>query len=222
MPSTDLKPVVTLAALYGAGGTVVGPKVAERLGVPFVDRQILDSVAARTGLPTEAVADIDEGPRIGVSRLISMVGRASTLSGTPDGTVEPLDLQERRLRGYLEEGLAAAATSGAVVLGRGGMVVLRDAPAATHVHLRGPREARVRQAMEIEGLNRDVAERRQRVEDQARIGYVRRAYGVDGEDPDLYHLILDSTAVDFDTCADLIVAASRARIENLRPASVAE
>jgi hypothetical protein len=26
------RPVVTLAAFYGAGGTVVGPRVAERLG----------------------------------------------------------------------------------------------------------------------------------------------------------------------------------------------
>lgn len=28
-------PVVTLASLYGAGGSVVGPRVAERLGVPL-------------------------------------------------------------------------------------------------------------------------------------------------------------------------------------------
>ena len=32
------RPVVTLAAFYGAGGTVVGPRVAERLGVAFLDR----------------------------------------------------------------------------------------------------------------------------------------------------------------------------------------
>ena len=43
------------------------------------------------------------------------------------------------------------------------------------------------------------------------MGYVRRAYGVDGKDPSLYHLMLDSTALDIDTCVELIVAASRAR-----------
>ena len=32
--------VVTLAALYGAGGSVVGTRVAERLGVAFLDRAI--------------------------------------------------------------------------------------------------------------------------------------------------------------------------------------
>ena len=41
-------PVVTLASLYGAGGSVVGPRVAERLGVPFLDRAIPDAVAKQT------------------------------------------------------------------------------------------------------------------------------------------------------------------------------
>ena len=31
------RPVVTLAAYYGAGGHVVGPRVAERLGVELLD-----------------------------------------------------------------------------------------------------------------------------------------------------------------------------------------
>ncbi len=31
-------PVVALVALYGAGGSVVGPRMAERLGVEFLDR----------------------------------------------------------------------------------------------------------------------------------------------------------------------------------------
>jgi shikimate kinase len=44
-------PLVTLASLYGAGGSVVGPRVAERLGVAFLDRAIPDRVAKQTGLP---------------------------------------------------------------------------------------------------------------------------------------------------------------------------
>ncbi len=37
--------VVTISATYGAGGALVGPEVAERLGVPFVDRAIPVAVA---------------------------------------------------------------------------------------------------------------------------------------------------------------------------------
>ena len=41
---------------------------------------------------------------------------------------------------------------------------------------------------------------------------MRHAYGVDGDDPSLYHLMIDSTAIGLDTCVDLIVAASHARV----------
>jgi cytidylate kinase len=207
------KPVVTLAALYGAGGSIIGPRVAEQLGVPFLDRQIPDVVARETGLPKGAVEDVDEEPRPRVERLISTVGRASTIGGGGAGSLERLDLHERGVRAYIERLIARTGVSGGVILGRGGMVVLRGSPVALHVYLQGSPEARLRRAMEISGVDRATARRRQRIEDEARRGYVRRAYGVDGDDPGLYHLILDSTVLDSDTCVALILAASRARIQ---------
>jgi hypothetical protein len=216
--SSEVKPVVTLAALYGAGGSVIGPRVAERLGVPFLDREIPEAVTERTGLSRDAVSVVDEAPRNRSERLISTLGRASTASGTAAGAAEDVELYERRLRGHVEEFLARASESGGVALGRGGMVVLRDLPSALHVHLGGPRVARVNQGMALEGVDRETAERRQEAEDEARIGYVRRAYGVDGEDPGMYHLMLDSTALDLDVCVELIVAASQARIRTQRTA----
>ena len=214
-------PVVTLASLYGAGGSVVGPRVAERLGVPFLDRAIPDAVAKQTGLPEDAVADVDEQPRTAMERLVASLGRSSTVSGGAGGSAERLDMQERELRAYIEEFLARASVSGGVALGRGGMVVLRSVPWALHVHLGGPREARLQQRMRLEGIDHETAERRRKVSDRTRMEYVRRAYGVDGEDPSLYHLMIDSTALDLDTCADIIVAASRARTPRLAPTSPA-
>ena len=202
--------MVTLAALYGAGGSVVGPRVAERLGVRFLDRAIPEAVAKETGLSESAVEDIDEKPRGTTARVMATLGRVATAGGS-EGSVDRLDLQEARLRSYIEGFLADAAAAGGVALGRGGMVVLREVPWALHVYLGGPAEARIEQAMRIDRIEREQAEREQKAEDQARIGYVQRAYGVDGTDPALYHLVLDSTALDLDTCVELIVAASEAR-----------
>jgi len=202
--------VVTLAALYGAGGSVVGPRVADRLGVPFLDRGIPEAVAKEAGLSDQAVDEIDEKPRSTTTRLVATLGRAATAGGS-EGAVDRLDLQERRLRSYIEEFLAESAASGGVALGRGGMVVLRDVPWALHVYLGGPVDARIEQAMRIDRIERDQAEREQKLEDRARIDYVQRAYGVDGTDSVLYHLTLDSTALELDACVELIVAASRAR-----------
>ena len=203
-------PVVTIAALYGAGGTEVGERVAERLGVPFLDRGIPKAVADEAGLSDQAVEEIDERPRDRIPRLMSTFGRVATAGGS-EGSVDRLDLQERRLRTHIENFLADAAAAGGVALGRGGNVVLREVPWALHVYLRGPREARIEQAMRLNAVDRGEAERLQKLEDRARIEYVRRAYGADGEDPGNYHLMLDSTALDLDACAELIVSASQAR-----------
>ena len=210
-------PVVTIAALYGAGGTVVGPRVAERLGVPYLDREIPEAVAKRMGLSEQAVADVDEEERSGVQRLVSSLGRAATISGAVGGSSEHLDVQERTIRGHIEEQLAKAAVSGGVALGRGGMVVLRSVPQALHVHLGGPAEARIQQRMALDGIDHATARRRRELIDRTRMRYVRSAYGVDGEDPSLYHLMLDSTVIDLDACVDLIVAAGQARTRKPRP-----
>jgi hypothetical protein len=207
-------PVVTLASLYGAGGSLIGPRLAQQLGVPLLDREIPDFVAERTGLSTEAVASVDQEPRGTIDRLVSSLGRASTISGGMSGSTEHLDLQERRLRGYIEEFLARSIVSGGVAVGRGGMVVLRSVPWALHVHLGGPRNARIEQRMAIEGIDRETARQRQEVEDRTRMSYVRRVYGVDGGDPSLYHVMLDSTALSVDACVEIVVAASRDRTQN--------
>ena len=210
-------PVVTIAALYGAAGSIIGPRVAEELGVPFLDRDIAEAVAERSGLSEATVADVDEVPRSRLDRLAASLGRASTLSGASGGSVEHLDLQERAVRSHVEEFLARATTDGGVAMGRGGMVVLRTVAWALHVYLGGPPEARIAQRMAIEGIDRATAEDRQRAEDASRVSYVRRAYGVDGRDPVWYHLMLDSTAIDVDTCVHLIVTAAHARSRQPRP-----
>ena len=45
---------VTIAATYGAGGSVIAPAVAERLGLPLVERAIPVPVAERIHEPLQA------------------------------------------------------------------------------------------------------------------------------------------------------------------------
>jgi cytidylate kinase len=208
--------VVTIAALYGAGGSVVGPRVAERLGVQFLDRAIPSAVAKRAGLAEAALADIDEEPRTGWQRLPAILGRSSPATGA-SGQVERLDLEERRLRAEIEEFLADASRAGGVVLGRGGAVVLADVPGALHVYLGGDRKARMKRVMELQGIDRATAARRVKANDRARRDYVKSTYGIDGDNPHLYHLMIDAIALDADVCVELIVAAAQARVRQQLP-----
>jgi len=63
-----------------------------------------------------------------------------------------------------------------------------------------------------------IQELRQRLPevDRARAQYVQRLYGVDIDDPDLYHLQIDSTVVPADACAGLIAAAYRGTLTDTR------
>lgn len=212
------RPIVTLAALYGAGGSVVGPRVAERLGVKFFDREVMaQAVASETGLPEKAVAQVDDEPGSRLGRLAARVGKLSTVTGEGGGAIERLDLQERALRGHIEGFVARRRETGGVVLGGGGMVVLRSVPWALHAYLRGSPNARVRQAASVLGIDPETAARRQKSADRARMDYVRRAYGVDGRNPSFYHLVLDSTALSPEACVDIIVNAANARLDDPRP-----
>jgi cytidylate kinase len=112
------------------------------------------------------------------------------------------------MRAQMRRFMAEAARSGGVVLGRGGAIVLREVPQALHVYLGGPVQARIAGAMEAESVDRATAERRVKANDFARREYVRKAYGADGDDPALYHLMIDATAFGVDACVELIVAAA--------------
>jgi cytidylate kinase len=85
-----------------------------------------------------------------------------------------------------------------------------DRPVGAARSPRWPREARIKEASRLEWIEHEAACRRQQSEDKPRIDYVRRGYAVDPWDTDLYHLILNSTAVSVDT---LIVIVARACVQ---------
>jgi cytidylate kinase len=213
----SLPAVVTIAALHGAGGGIVGPRVAERLGVEFLDRAIPTRVAEQAGLTREAVTAADERPRSGVNRVVSRLARVSNAATASSQDVERLDLEERRIRAEIEEFLARAQHSGGVVVGRGGAVVLRSVPGALHVYLGGDEGDRIDRTMKLDDVDRETARRRVRAHDRARRQYVREAYGVDGDDPGLYHLMIDAPALGTEACVELIAAASRSRTAQSTP-----
>jgi cytidylate kinase len=203
--------VVTLSAAYGTGGSQVGPALAERLGVPFVDRAIPIGCAERMAVPLREALERDENVGATLSGMARWLGHVGVAFGAPPPreTLGAAGVEQRR--GTEEVIREHAAGGGAVILGRAGAVVLADAPGALHVRLTGPREARVAQGMALEGVDRETAERHLEESDRAREAYVRHFYGADAGDPGLYHLVLDSTALGLDPCVELIATAARAR-----------
>jgi cytidylate kinase len=203
-------PLVTLSAAYGAGGSYVGPRLADRLGVQFIDRAIPSEVARRLAVPFAEAARRDESVGTAFERFVRMFAPVGVVYGARP-IVDPDVLDEQSYRLATEQVIREeAARHGGVILGRAGALVLAGNPEALHVRLFGPPELRAEQAMRIEGISHDEAERRLAENDRAREAYVRHFYNADPTELRHYHLALDSTAVDLDACVDLIAQAAEA------------
>jgi cytidylate kinase len=199
--------VVTISASYGAGGAYVGPRLAERLGVPFMDRAIPTEVAHRLAVPLAEAVHRDESAGSVFERFIRALAPAGMAFGARP-YLEHEIVDENAYRDATEQVIREqAAREGGVFLGRAAALVLRDSPRALHVRLYGPREARVERAMEMEGITREEAEQRLRDNDRAREAYVHHFYGADPNDLQHYHLALDTTVFSLDRVVDLIVLA---------------
>jgi hypothetical protein len=199
-------PLVTLSASYGAGGSQVGPALAERLGVEFLDRAIPAQVAERLAVSLDAALAHDESLGDAIGRFVSSfamlpeLASAMAQAGVPAG---------EDYRAHTEAVIREHAAQGAVVLGRAGALVLRDRPGALHVRLDGPADRRVERMMDQQGLERPEAERLRKDADRAREAYVRHFYGADARDPAHYHMVIDSTRLPVGCVVESIAAALR-------------
>ncbi|GGO73818.1 cytidylate kinase-like family protein [Nonomuraea cavernae] len=205
--------VVTISATYGTAGSLIGPAVAERLGVPFVDRAIPSAVAEELGCSLEEALAHDDRAEHGLGRLLSGAVRLPTVTfGGIDMYVPgvlphaPEDFVHRTERVLRE----TARVRGGVFLGRAGAIVLAGHPGALHVRLDAPLKRRVLQTATLGDLGEREARRLIEDNDRARAAYVRHFYRADPTDSCLYHLVIDSTCIPVPTCVELITTAAEA------------
>jgi cytidylate kinase len=201
--TSDRVRLVTISAAYGAGGSVIAPALAQRLGVPFMQRATTTAGGVADNCTEQLTPD--EEQNMPVNRLLASFTHAASFGSTQSPL--PASLYDEELRRGGEEGiLALAAAGGGVVLGRGAAVVL-GRERGFHVRLYGPAELRAAQGAGIEGIGPDEARKHLTAADRARDAYVRRLYHVDPADPKHYHLMIDSTALPLDVVTELVFRA---------------
>lgn len=199
-------PVITISATFGAGGSVIAPAIASRLGLPFLDRMVSADLAEAAKRSTESLSEA-ESRATPHNRFFAYLAHAAPVGTVIPPPVDAFD-DDQTLRSRAEAGIAELRRGvGGVVLGRAAAVILAGAPATYHVRLDGPVERRVAAAAAIEHIEVGDAERRRELTDRARTAYVRRLYRVDPTDLALYHLVIDTTVLPTDAAVDLVVRA---------------
>jgi cytidylate kinase len=138
--------VVTLSRDYGAGGEMVAQKLAEYLGIPVYDREILDRVARKAKIDTFKLESHDESVSAGVSTFLY-----SVLTGTAGDM--------RTYRRALYEVVAELAQKDCLLVGRGAHLIL-SGKKVFRVRIVGSKVVCAKRVAEESGLPLPEAERK--------------------------------------------------------------
>jgi cytidylate kinase len=207
-------PVVTLFEKYGAGARYIGPRVAEALGVTWLD-QAFSSADIESAKYPGAGAASDAGS--GLARFFGRYAPGATV--LDDASIPLAQAQDAEMVDENTRFVKEATETGTVILGRNGALIIGDLPNALHVLLDAPVDVRIDRAARDEGIDKAQAARRQRNEDRIRGEMSERFYYWNPMDIDRYHLVLNTGVLDLDTCVDVIVAAYRAKVTRATRAS---
>jgi cytidylate kinase len=214
MGDSTFGPAVTVSATYGTGGSVIAPRLAQELDLPFIDRLLLSEDASDTVPEIRSSEGLSEGEQEATpgGRFFSYFARAASVGAmmAPDPLVDDDETIRNRSEAPLR-GIQSGAAG--LVLGRAAAVVLKSRPRAFHVRLDGDPERRLTWACGLEGLDREAVRARLNETDKARTMFVKRLYRADPNSPALYHMFLDPTVLGLDRSVQVLVAAARAFFE---------
>ena len=137
--------IVTVSRDYGAGGDTIASRLAEELGVPLYDRQILELAASKAGVDPIRFSEMDDLRSSGVSNFIF-----SVLTGS--GGLETY-------RRTLFESVMELSQKDCVLLGRGAHLIL-SGKRTFRVRVVGSRMICAKRIAQEFGLSLDHAERK--------------------------------------------------------------
>jgi cytidylate kinase len=188
----ESRTTVTIARRMGSGGAYVGRVIAERLGLRYVDREVLHRAAETLGVEREQL----ERAREYVSTFWERFFGSLSL-GPPDGPYSPPPVQ------YSDKALfecqskilrEMAASEDCLIVGYGAAYVLPRHPRMVNFFFHAPLRFRVRRVAEIYKFE-DEERAREMVEesDRLRARYFREMTGRDWACADNYHLCVDTS-----------------------------
>lgn len=196
--AADTKPLtIAIARERGAGGRAIAEAVANQLGWPLYDQQLVDQIAEDTGVRAALLEQLDEHRPHWLSEIFQGLSEEKQMTGAGYAI---------RLHRVL---LAVSHPGECVILGRGAAQLLPE-DRTLRVALVAPREYRIGRLAERFGGEKEAAAHIDQT-DTDRIEFVKQYYHKDPTDLSQYDLCLDTSAKSLEECVDEIVAALNAK-----------
>lgn len=190
--------IITINREFESRGSEIAQAVAQRLHIPYVDKFLITESAIKGGFDVREIEATDEKLASRFEYSQAQAGHFYTTSESPLPTnAQVAEVQFQLIRELAEKGPC-------LIVGRCANYLLREREDVLDVFIHAGRDYRVQRTMEKRNLSERAAVRLLKRTDKARKAYYKNYTGMEWNDPNAYHLMLNTDKMDQDTCVGLI------------------
>lgn len=188
-----MKPyVITISRQFASMGRSIAQKLSEDLGIEFYDRDIVEEVAKRTGLPISVISEKEE-----VSQSIYYKRQFPLGTGIPSLKDEIFMVQKNIIEDLAKK-------ESCIIVGRCADSILADHERHLSVYVYAPYMARFNNCTKYLGMDEATAKKMIREVDRSRELYHRRYCSEAKDDFTNKDFMIDSSRFGIDTSAKII------------------
>ena len=186
--------IITISRQFGSGGRSIGKQLAQQLNIPCYDQELVDKIAAQSGLAKDFITES---------------GEYTNYSSWFANALATRDFSGRSTQDYLWSVqskiiLDLAQQSSCVIVGRCADYILRDVADCLTVFIHADMEKRAKRIVEQYGEREDSPEKRLRDKDKRRAAYYQFYTDMKWGDVENYHIALNSGILGLDQCVQLL------------------
>lgn len=202
--------VITISREVGSGGGSVARKLAEKLNVNYVNKQLMQALEERFHLTPEGIEHLKSTKKNWFKDLFEQVASSPKATIKVGGYTYSREFVEavtvKDIYDAEVEILNAIADEGScVIAGRSAFFVLKDRPNKVDIFITASKERRIKRIMEKQGLSRENAIHTIETIDEGRDNYVKRFTNLSRYDMRNYDLLLDMDFLTEDEAVDKIL-----------------
>ncbi|MDE6547431.1 MAG: cytidylate kinase-like family protein [Muribaculaceae bacterium] len=193
------KKIIVIGRQYGGTGRKTGRALAENLGLPYFDKEIINKVSASYGYDPDILHRADEKkPSPFRSMLLGKYGVMDMYATSPLSRESLYEAQTNVIRQICNEGSC-------VIVGRTADYIMREHPGLVSVFIHAPKEWRAQNLIKRgEASSLQDALIKIKKADNDREGYYNYFTGRKWGSADNYHLTLDASLIPHEDMVDII------------------
>ena len=191
---------VTIARGFGSGGRTIGKMLAERLGIKFYDREIMELASEESGIHIDLFEKADEVGKVAFFKRYNRTFGKKLISPKSDDFTSTDNLFNYQAKIIHE----LANSESSVIVGRCADHILAEHENVLRIFIYSSKGFCIDKVTELYGLSRKEAERKIDRIDRARSTYYRYYTGNEWDNARNYDLCLNTEELGFERCVEII------------------